>query len=66
MPNAQVLSEKQAIVAALTEQLKNANSGVLVDYKGITVAEDTALRVELRKEGVKYGVVKNNLNDFNS
>ena len=32
MPNAQVLSEKQAIVAALTEQLKNANSGVLVDY----------------------------------
>ena len=66
MPNAQVLSEKQAIVAALTEQLKSANSGVLVDYKGITVAEDTALRVELRKEGVKYGVVKNNLNDFNS
>ena len=64
MPNAQVLSEKQAIVAALTEQLKNANSGVLVDYKGITVAEDTALRVELRKEGVKYGVVKNTLARF--
>ena len=64
MPNAQVLSEKQAIVAALTEQLKNANSGVLVDYKGITVAEDTALRVELRKEGVKYGVVKNTLTRF--
>ena len=38
MPNAKVLSEKQAIVAALTEQLKNASSGVLVDYKGITVA----------------------------
>ena len=64
MPNAQVLSEKQAIVAALTEQLKSANSGVLVDYKGITVAEDTALRVELRKEGVKYGVVKNTLTRF--
>ena len=64
MPNAQVLSEKQAIVAALTEQLKRANSGVLVDYKGITVAEDTALRVELRKEGVKYGVVKNTLTRF--
>ena len=64
MPNAQVLSEKQAIVAALTEQLKAANSGVLVDYKGITVAEDTALRVELRKEGVKYGVVKNTLARF--
>ena len=64
MPNAQVLSEKQAIVAALTEQLKSANSGVLVDYKGITVAEDTALRVELRNEGVKYGVVKNTLTRF--
>ena len=64
MPNAQVLSEKQAIVAALTEQLKSANSGVLVDYKGITVAEDTALRVELRQNGVQYGVVKNTLARF--
>ena len=52
MPNAKVLSEKQAIVAALTEQLKNASSGVLVDYKGITVAEDTALRTELRQNEV--------------
>jgi large subunit ribosomal protein L10 len=64
MPNAKVLSEKQAVVAALTEQLKNAASGVLVDYKGITVAEDTALRVELRQNGVQYGVVKNTLVRF--
>ena len=64
MPNAKVLSEKQAIVAALTEQLKNAASGVLVDYKGITVAEDTALRVELRQNDVQYGVVKNTLVRF--
>jgi len=64
MPNAKVLSEKQAVVAALTEQLKAANSGVLVDYKGITVAEDTALRVELRQNGVQYGVVKNTLTRF--
>jgi len=64
MPNAKVLSEKQAIVAALTEQLKNATSGVLVDYKGITVAEDTALRVELRQNDVQYGVVKNTLTRF--
>ena len=61
MPNAKVLSEKQAIVAALTERIKGASSGVLVDYKGITVAEDTALRTELRKEGVEYTVVKNTL-----
>ena len=64
MPNAKVLSEKQAIVAALTEQLKGAASGVLVDYKGITVAEDTALRVELRQNDVQYGVVKNTLVRF--
>ena len=64
MPNAKVLSEKQAIVAALTEQIKGAASGVLVDYKGITVAEDTALRVELRKNDVQYGVVKNTLARF--
>ena len=64
MPNAKVLSEKQAVVAALTEQLKGASSGVLVDYKGITVAEDTALRVELRKNEVQYGVVKNTLTRF--
>ena len=36
MPNAKVLSEKQAIVAALTDKLQNAAAGVLVDYKGIT------------------------------
>ena len=61
MPNAKVLSEKQAVVAALTESLKTAHSGVLVDYKGITVAEDTALRKELRENGVEYAVVKNTL-----
>ena len=64
MPNAKVLSEKQAVVAALTEQLQGAASGVLVDYKGITVAEDTALRVELRQNDVQYGVVKNTLARF--
>ena len=34
MPNAKVLSEKQAVVAALTEKLQNAAAGVIVDYKG--------------------------------
>jgi len=64
MPNAKVLSEKQAIVADLTDKLKNAAAGVLVDYKGITVAEDTALRAELRKNNVEYSVVKNTLLRF--
>ena len=61
MPNAKVLSEKQAIVEALAERIKNAEAGVLVDYKGITVAEDTALRTEMRKDEVNYTVVKNTL-----
>ena len=61
MPNAKVLSEKQAIVAELTEKIQKASAGVLVDYKGITVAEDTALRAELRENGVEYSVVKNTL-----
>lgn len=64
MPNAKVLSEKQAIVAELTEKLKAATSGVLVDYKGITVAKDTALRAECRKNELDYAVVKNTLVRF--
>ena len=58
MPNAKVLTEKQAIVAELTDKIKGAASGVLVDYKGITVAEDTALRAECRKNELDYAVVK--------
>ena len=61
MPNAKVLSEKQAIVEALAKRIQNAGAGVLVDYRGITVAEDTALRAELRKENIEYSVVKNTL-----
>ena len=61
MPNAKVLSEKQAVVDALVERIKGSSAGVLVDYKGITVAEDTALRTEMRKDGVHYTVVKNTL-----
>ena len=64
MPNAKVLSEKQAIVAALTEKVKNAAAGVIVDYKGITVAEDTALRAECRENHVDYAVIKNTLLRF--
>ncbi len=64
MPNAKVMAEKEAVVAALVQQLKGAASGVLVDYKGITVAEDTALRTELRQNNVQYSVVKNTLVRF--
>ena len=64
MPNAKVLSEKQAIVAGLTEKIQKATAGVIVDYKGITVEEDTALRRECRENAVDYAVVKNTLLRF--
>lgn len=53
------LKEKQ--VATITEQLKSAKSFVILDYKGITVAQDTDLRNAFRGAGVKYQVMKNNL-----
>ena len=61
MPNESVLEQKKQIVADLAQKLKGACAGVVVDYKGITVAEDTALRKELREAGVHYAVVKNTL-----
>ena len=61
MPNAKVLSEKQAIVAELVTRIKSSTAGVFVDYKGITVAQDSELRGELRKNGVEYSVIKNTL-----
>ena len=64
MPNAKVLSEKQAAVAALAEKMKNASAGVFVDYKGITVEADTKFRADLRKNNVEYAVVKNTLTRF--
>ena len=64
MPNEKVLAEKKAVVAELTEKMRKAHSGVLVDYKGITVDEDTKLRSDLRKNGVEYCVVKNTLTKF--
>lgn len=64
MPNAKVLSEKQAIVEALAARISDSGSGVLVDYKGITVAADTALRSDFRANEVEYTVVKNTLTRF--
>lgn len=64
MPNAKVLSEKQAIVEALAERIKGASAGLFIDYKGINVAEDTKLRRELSENAVEYSVVKNTLTRF--
>lgn len=61
MPSAAVLEQKKQAVAALAEDLKNSCAGVIVNYSGISVADDTKLRKELREAGVKYSVVKNTL-----
>ena len=61
LPNAKVLEEKQKLVADLKEKIDAAITGIVVDYKGINVADDTALRKELRENGVDYFVVKNTL-----
>ena len=61
MPNEKVLETKKAQVAELVEALNGATTGVLMDYRGLTVEEDTKLRNDLRAAGVKYFVVKNTL-----
>ena len=61
LPNALVLEQKQKQVAELKEKISAAVTGVVVDYKGISVADDTKLRKELRESGVDYFVVKNTI-----
>ena len=52
---------KQPIVADIAEDIKDAQSVVLVDYRGLTVAQDTELRKQLREAGVVYKVCKNTM-----
>ena len=55
---------KQPIVQEISDQIKEAQSVVVVDYRGLTVAEDTQLRKQLREAGVTYKVYKNTLVNF--
>ena len=52
---------KQPVVQAIAEDVKDAVSVVLVDYRGLTVAEDTEMRKQLREAGVVYKVCKNTM-----
>jgi len=61
MPSNKILEAKKQVVEELAAKMKTAQSGVLVKYEGITVAEDTALRAALRKAGIEYAVMKNTL-----
>ncbi len=61
MPSEKILLQKQETVQELKDKLSGSIAGVLVDYKGISVLNDTKLRKELREAGVQYSVVKNTL-----
>lgn len=61
MPSEKILLKKQQAVQELAEKLQNSVAGVVVDYKGISVADDTKLRKELREAGVEYAVIKNSI-----
>lgn len=53
--------EKEKIVAEIREKLSRSRSVVLVDYRGLTVAQATRLRRKAREAGVEYRVLKNTL-----
>ena len=61
MPSSKILAEKQQAVEELATKLQSAVSGVLVNYSGITVEDDTKLRAALRNANIEYKVIKNTL-----
>lgn len=61
MPSAKIMEAKKAFVKELNEKIGGSLAGVVVSYNGISVADDTKLRKELREAGVEYMVVKNTM-----
>ena len=61
MPSAKILEAKKAYVAELNTKIAGSLAGVVVSYNGISVADDTKMRKELREAGVEYRVVKNTM-----
>ncbi|MCQ2473754.1 MAG: 50S ribosomal protein L10 [Saccharofermentans sp.] len=59
MPSEKILAAKKQRVEELTSELKGATTYVFVATRGLTVAQDTEMRAELRKNGVKFEVIKN-------
>lgn len=64
MPSEKVLQKNKQKVADIANRIKSSVAGVLIDYRGLTVEEDTQLRNEFRQSGVEYAVVKNTLTTF--
>ena len=61
MANASIIARKEQLVNELTEKLQKAQSVVIFDYRGLTVAEVTELRSAMRKAGNEYVVIKNSM-----
>lgn len=61
MSNSKIVEVKQQKVDLITEQFKNSVSTIVVDYRGLTVAQVTELRKQLREAGIEYKVYKNTL-----
>ena len=61
MANQKIIAQKEELVKGLAEKLKDAKVILLTDYRGLTVADDTKLRSELRKASVECKVIKNNI-----
>ncbi len=61
MPSTKILEQKKVATAALVDSIRKAQAGVLVNYTGISVEQDTALRKALREAGVSYHVYKNTM-----
>ncbi|MDA3732301.1 50S ribosomal protein L10 [Niameybacter massiliensis] len=58
------VEQKQVVVDQIKAKLEGASSILLVDYRGLTVEQDTVLRKELREAGVEYKVYKNTMVNF--
>ena len=61
MPKKEVIDAKAKRVEAVTEQFNNATTAIVVNYRGLNVAEVTDLRKQLRDAGVSFSVIKNNI-----
>ncbi len=59
MASKEIIAQKEQLVSEVAEKISKAKSIVLVNHCGLTVEQDTALRVDMRKNGVEYKVIKN-------
>jgi large subunit ribosomal protein L10 len=61
MPNAKVLEQKKQLVEELSSKLRSSACTVVTDYRGLSVAQVTELRKQLREANVEFKVIKNTL-----